>query len=80
MKHKAIVDCCEQLGLKVNREPADGVRKFSATFPHEARGVRVYWTASTTSGFLLGLPRVITRDGHDTHALTLREVAYLVKR
>lgn len=37
-----------------------------------------YWSTSTEGG-TLGLPRVITRDGRDTHARTLKEITYLIK-
>lgn len=72
MTHKAIVECCEQSDLILVAEPATGRRSFSAV----GSGVRVYWSTSFEGG-LLGLPRVITRNGHDTHARTIKEIKYL---
>jgi hypothetical protein len=76
MTHKSIVQACENLGLKVSQVPASNRRAYEAVGP--TPGVRVYWTTSYEGG-VLGLPRVITRDGHDTHARTTKEIAYLVK-
>lgn len=74
MKHKALVNECEALGLNVTREPADGYCKFNAV----GTGVRVYWSTSTLQDNILGLPRVAS-GGRDTHARNLREVAFLVR-
>ena len=76
MTHKTIETTCAALGLTVAPVPATGRRSY------EAKGTealpRVYWSTSTEGG-LLGLPRVIRRDGHDTHARSTKEIAYLVK-
>ena len=75
MTHKTVKEACERLGLQVRQNPADGRRSFTAT-GGSTRAV-VYWTASSTSDGLLGLPRVATSGG-DTHARSVREISYLV--
>ncbi len=74
MKHHQLLDECRALGLQVRQEPAEGRRSYSAT----GYGVRVYWSTSY-EGSLLYAPRVI-KNGVDTHALSLKEVRYLVNR
>lgn len=75
MNHKALLECCEGLGLAVRQMPDSGRKSFNATFANAA-GVRVYWSTSLEGG-LLGLPRVSV-DGRDTHARSCREVQFLV--
>jgi hypothetical protein len=75
MSHKEIKYQCETLGLIVRQEPATDRRSFSATF--DRPGCRVYWSTSYEGG-VLGMPRVIV-NGADTHARSLKEIAYLVK-
>ncbi len=74
MQHKQIISECEGLGLTVRQVPDSGRKSFEATAPK----VRVYWSTSDLGG-MLGLPRVIS-NGVDTHARTIKEIAYLVKR
>jgi hypothetical protein len=76
MRHTPVKDCCEQLGLQVRQTPGNGRREFSATF--SVPGVRVYWSVSIHSDYLLGCPRVVV-NGVDTHARSLCEIEYLVK-
>lgn len=77
MNHHSIVRLCEALGLTVRPTQCYGVgRSFSATIGN-AHAPRVYWSTSTELG-LLGSPRVLCRDGHDTHARNLNEIRFLV--
>ncbi len=76
MTHKAISDECTALGLTVTPSSTIGRRSYNAKA--DSPLPRVYWSTSYEGG-LLGLPRVITADGRDTHARTLKEIAYLVK-
>jgi hypothetical protein len=75
MNHKPLLDECEALGLKVVRVPDTGAEAYNAT----TSGVCVYWRKSSTSDGLLGLPRVVV-NGVDTHARSVKEVRYLVRR
>lgn len=74
MQHRQIKDQCEALGLVVRQTPDTGRRSYSATF--DVPGCRVYWSTSYEGG-VLGAPRVIV-NGADTHARSLKEIAYLV--
>lgn len=71
MTHTQIIDTCLSLALQVRQTPDDGKRSYSATAPN----IRVYWSTSY-EGSLLGLPRVNAK-GTDTHARSLKEIAYL---
>lgn len=73
MTHKDIISECEALALKVEQQPDQGAKSYSAT----SLGFRVYWRVSFTGG-LIGLPRVVVH-GRDTHARTLKEIRYLLK-
>jgi hypothetical protein len=66
---------CEALGLQVRRIPTFSAMGWDATSP----GIRVYWTTSLISEHLLGLPRVATKSG-DTHARSILEIRYLVRK
>jgi hypothetical protein len=74
MKHKAVKDVCEQLGLTVIGVPATGRKSFLAQF----LAGHVYWSISSTDENLLGLPRVVV-NGRDTHARSIKEIKFLVQ-
>ena len=74
MTHRSLVRTCESLELKVGQGRSDGTRHhWEAT----GNGARVYWDRSFDGG-ILGLPRVVTAGGRDTHARSGAKINYLI--
>jgi len=77
MTHEQIAEFCCDSGMDVMQVPSDGLRRCWLAYYDEGNP-RVYWSTSLLLG-MLGLPRVICKDGHDTHARTIKEIAFLIK-
>lgn len=75
MNHLQLVQVCEARALKVERRTnsPSGAPQYNATDGN----IRVYWTKSTVSNALIGLPR-IARGVTDTHTSTIAGLTYLI--